>query len=104
MLVQHSNHSLTKHMNYIYSYLYNIYIISRSFFKITYLWHTRVATAISDQHNEQHIKKIGITHCCYEILILGQFFHGRVSFDLPRVKTDQGSTFFISLPKITQST
>ena len=53
MLVQHSKHSLTKHMNYCI----RITEILSSFKKFTYPWHTRIATAISDQNNEQHIHK-----------------------------------------------
>ena len=36
--------------------------------KITYLWHTRVAAAISNKSNEQHMHKLGIAHSCYERL------------------------------------
>ena len=57
MLVQHSKHSLTKHM----SYYIRITEISRSFFK--FLNHFSVAHyssySYSDQNNEQHIKKNG---------------------------------------------
>ena len=38
------------------------------FTKITYLWHTRDATAISDKNNEQHMQKLGIAHSCFEML------------------------------------
>ena len=36
--------------------------------KITYLWHTREATAISDKDNEPHMHKLGIEHSYHEIL------------------------------------
>ena len=57
----------------------------------------RVATAVSDKNNGQHIRKFGMAHSCYEIL------HPR--FISPRqVNFDQGSIFFVSLPKLSQST
>ena len=49
MLVHHSKHSLTKHMNYyiriteISSVFFFFFFF---FFLISYLWHTKVATAI----------------------------------------------------------
>ena len=41
------------------NYYIRITKISSSFKKITYLWHIRVAAAVSDINNNQHIKKLG---------------------------------------------
>ena len=85
----------SKNMNYHI----RITEISCIFYKITYLGHIMVATAVSDINNKQHTKKLGTVHSCYEIFTRGPFSPGRVSFGPTWVNFDPGSIFFISLPK-----
>ena len=49
------------------------------------------------------MQKLGIEHSCYEVLHPRSIFLWAV-LDLPLVKIDPSSIFFISLQKINQST
>ena len=72
--------------------------------KITYLWHTREATAISDKNNEQHMQELEIKHSCCEILHPRPIFSwGWAIFDLSGSKKSW-QYFFIFLQTISQST
>ena len=68
------------------------------FTNITYLWHTREATAVSDKTVNNTCKNWGWHILVMEYFTVGQFSRGRVIFTL--FKKDPGSIFFISLQKL----